>query len=161
MDKSQPSREDVTYHIPSKGCDNGRCSIRLSLDNSFLVPQRTRMLPITTCPPWPDVLGGLPWRDVGRLAAPTASNLLCGNQDPALRPQAGQSPRPRGLKGRPSDHVAGQSPREPGLYLPGEPGHSCAAPRCQPARRHSVAAKALHGVGPPCGATLWTTLNLA
>ena len=33
------------------------------------------MLPISTCPPWPDVLGGLPWRDVGRLAAPTASNL--------------------------------------------------------------------------------------
>ena len=125
-------------------------------DNSNLVPQRTWMLPIsTTCPPWPDVLGGLPWRDVGRLAAPTASNLLCGNQGPALRPQAGQSPRPRGLKGRPSeDHVAGQSPREPGLYLPGEPGHSCAAPRCQPARRHSVAARALHGVGPPCGATL-------
>ena len=32
-------------------------------------------LPLAACPPWADVLGGLPWRGVGRLAAPTASNL--------------------------------------------------------------------------------------
>eukprot|EP00964_Phaeocystis_antarctica_P051830 scaffold30276_cov39-Phaeocystis_antarctica.AAC.1 len=143
------------------------------------------MLPITTCPPWPDVLGGLPWRDVGRLAAPTASNLLCGNQDPALRPH-----------GRPSDlrparapesratwparapepgHVAGQRNREPGLYLPGEPGYSCAAPVATVARlsveprragpqlrRTKVPAYSAPFCGREglawCGATLWATL---
>ena len=30
---------------------------------------------MTACPIWPDVLDGLPWRGVGRLAAPMASNL--------------------------------------------------------------------------------------
>ena len=33
------------------------------------------MLTMTACPIWPDVLDGLPWRGVGRLAAPMASNL--------------------------------------------------------------------------------------
>ena len=33
------------------------------------------MPPITACPPWPDVLSGLPWQGVGQLATPPASNL--------------------------------------------------------------------------------------
>ena len=99
-----------------------------------------------TCSP---ACRGVTWAASPRRRQATSSS---GKQGPALRPRGQPEPRSRAT-------VAGQSPRGADLYLPREPGHRCAAPRCQPARRHSVWPN-LAWCWPPCGATLWGHLVL-
>ena len=45
-------------------------------------PSKGLMPPITACPHWSDVLGGLPWLGVGQLAPPPASNLTVMSTHP-------------------------------------------------------------------------------
>ena len=52
-----------------------RCKCSCTGLDAKHTPSKGLMPPITACPHWSDVLGGLPWQGVGQLAPPPASNL--------------------------------------------------------------------------------------